>query len=171
MLKSKIKKLKDIGADFLLETYCQPYAEGVESAWHMFNSIVETEDAELKILSKLVRSYLNKEKAPNNAEELFEKGIIDFYQYVLNYEDTQKEKQYRPCTLDEFSLNIGDLIKFRKKEDHDFEVGTMYMGYIKTNGTVRVLLGDTYYSLEGLFYNYEWFDKDSNTWKPFGVEE
>ena len=100
MLKSKITRenLKDIGAEFLLENKCQPYAEGVNSAWHVFNSVVETQDAELKILRKLVQSYSNKEKAPNNAADLFEKGIIDFYQFVLNYdnkiEDLKKENEY-----------------------------------------------------------------------------
>lgn len=95
MLKSKITRenLKDIGAEFLFENKCQPYAEGVNSAWDEFNSVVETEDAELKILRKLVQSYSNKEKAPNNAAELFEKGIIDFYQFVLNYEDVEYLKK------------------------------------------------------------------------------
>ena len=93
-----------------------------------------------------------------------------WYEYFLPLANVENKK-YRPCTLEEFSLHIGDLIRFRKKDDHNFEIGTMYMGYIKTNGTVRVLLGNTYYSLEGLFYNYEWFDKDSNTWEKFGVEE
>lgn len=80
------------------------------------------------------------------------------------------EKKYRPCTLDDFCLNIGDLIKFRRKDDHNFEVGTMYMGYRK-NGDVKVQLGAIYYSLKELFEDYEWFDGDSNTWEPFGVEE
>lgn len=95
MLKSKITRenLKDIGAEFLFENKCQPYAEGVNSAWDVFNSVVETEDAELKILRKLVQSYSNKEKAPNNAADLFEKGIIDFYQFVLNYEDVEYLKK------------------------------------------------------------------------------
>lgn len=95
MLKSKITRenLKDIGAEFLFENKCQPYAEGVSSAWDVFNSVVETEDAELKILRKLVQSYSNKEKAPNNAADLFEKGIIDFYQFVLNYEDVENLKR------------------------------------------------------------------------------
>lgn len=95
MLKSKITRenLKDIGAEFLFENKCQPYAEGVDSALNVFNSVVETEDAELKILRKLVQSYSNKEKAPNNAADLFEKGIIDFYQYVLNYEDVEDLKK------------------------------------------------------------------------------
>ena len=47
----------------------------------------------------------------------------------------------------------------------------MYMGYIKNNGIVKVLLGQCYYSLEELFNSYEWYDKDSNTWEKFGVEE
>lgn len=95
MLKSKITRenLKDIGAEFLFENKCQPYAEGVNSAWDVFNSVVETQDAELKILRKLVQSYSNKEKAPNNAADLFEKGIIDFYQFVLNYEDVEYLKK------------------------------------------------------------------------------
>lgn len=95
MLKSKIARenLKDIGAEFLLQNKCQPYAEGVNSAWEVFNSVVETEDAELKILRKLVQSYSNKEKAPNNAADLFEKGIIDFYQFVLNYDDAENLKK------------------------------------------------------------------------------
>lgn len=95
MLKSKITRenLKDIGAEFLLENKCQPYAEGVNSAWDVFNSVVETQDAELKILRKLVQSYSNKEKAPNNAADLFEKGIIDFYQFVLNYNDAENLKK------------------------------------------------------------------------------
>ena len=83
----------------------------------------------------------------------------------------QVKKKYRPCTLDDFGLNIGDLIRFRGKDDHNFEICTMYMGYLKTDGIVKVLLGQWYYSLEVLFNEYEWFDKDSNTWEPFGVEE
>ena len=94
-----------------------------------------------------------------------------FQFFIPESELLPKEKQYRPCTLDEFGLHIGDLIKFRKKDDHAFEIGTMYMGYIKTSGIVKVLLGQCYYSLDELFNEYEWFDKDSNTWEMFGVEE
>ena len=84
--------------------------------------------------------------------------------------EKQVKKKYRPCTLDNFGLNIGDLIRFRRKDDHAFEIETMYMGYMKTNRTVKVLLGEYYYSFEVLFNDYEWFDKDSNTWEKFGVE-
>lgn len=99
------------------------------------------------------------------------KGTRNKYQFFIRKCDLQKEeKQFKPCTLDNFGLNIGDLIKFRKKDDY-IEIYTMYMGYIKTNDTVRVMLGNTYYSLEELFDHYEWYDKDSKTWEMFGVEE
>ena len=92
-------------------------------------------------------------------------------EFCLPCDWVTKEKQYRPCTLDDFGLHIGDLIRFRRKDDHNIEVCTMYMGYMKNNGIVKVMLGNTYYSLEELFDNYEWFDKDSNKWEVFGVEE
>ena len=82
-----------------------------------------------------------------------------------------EEKVFRPCTIDDFGLHIGDLIRFRRKDDHNFEICTMYMGYRKPNGTVKVLLGQCYYSFEVLFNDYEWYDSDSNTWEMFGVEE
>lgn len=95
-----------------------------------------------------------------------------YYSFFLP-EDYLKpeEKVFRPCTLDEFGLHIGDLIRFRKKDNHNFEICTMYMGYIKNNGGVKVLLGNNYYSLRDLFEDYEWYDSDSNTWEMFGVEE
>ena len=125
MLKSKINKLKDIGADFLLDTYCQPYAEGVESAWHAFNSIVDTQDAELKILRKLVQSYSNKDKAPNSAEDLFQKGIIDFYEYVLNYKEPEKEKEELQKEIESLKEKVNHYEKFIK------ELETHYSAVVK----------------------------------------
>ena len=100
----------------------------------------------------------------------FHNGQDKQAEFCLPCEWVTEEKQFRPCTLDDFGLNIGDLIRFRKKDDHDFEICTMYMGYLKTNSIVKVILGECYYSLEVLFNEYEWFDKDSNTWEKFGVE-
>ena len=101
----------------------------------------------------------------------FHNGQDKQAEFCLPCDWVTKEKQYRPCTLDDFGLHIGDLIRFRRKDDHNIEVCTMYMGYMKNNGIVKVMLGNTYYSLEELFDNYEWFDKDSNKWEVFGVEE
>lgn len=89
MLTSIIYNLKDINADHLLANKCQPYAEGVESAWNAYNSIimlVPWNDIENRVKMKLALAYADRENANNNAEEVFQTGVIDFYEYVLNYE-------------------------------------------------------------------------------------
>lgn len=93
-----------------------------------------------------------------------------WYEYFLPLANVENKK-YIPCTLDNFGLNIGDLIRFRRKDDHNSEICTMYTGYVKYKGIVKVQLGAGYYAFEELFNKYEWFDKDSNTWEMFGVEE
>ena len=101
-----------------------------------------------------------------------ENGETFFFYFVIPaFSVKVEEKVFRPCTLDDFGLHIGDLIRFRRKDEHNFEICTMYMGYRKKNGGVKVQLGTTYYTLEELFNEYEWYDSDSNTWEIFGVEE
>ena len=89
MILKIIYNLKDIGAEHLLENKCQPYAEGVESAWNAYNAIVMLvpwNDIEMKVKMKLDHAYADQENAENNAEETFQQGMIDFYEYVLDYE-------------------------------------------------------------------------------------
>lgn len=89
MILSVIYNLKDIGAEHLLENKCQPYAEGVQSAWSTYNSIimlVPLNDIEMKVKMKLALAYADRENAENTAEEAFQKGMIDFYEYILDYE-------------------------------------------------------------------------------------
>ena len=89
MILSVIYNLKDIGAEHLLENKCQPYAEGVESALNEYNSIVMLvpwNEIELKVKMKLAHAYADQENAENTAEEAFQKGKIDFYEYVLDNE-------------------------------------------------------------------------------------
>ena len=89
MILSVIGSLKYIGADHLLENKSQPYAEGVESAWNEFNSIVMLvpwNDIEMKVKMKLALAYADRENAENTAEMEFQTGMIDFYEYILDYE-------------------------------------------------------------------------------------
>lgn len=131
------------------------------------NSIEDFQD-----LDKCTKGIVDHINSPHGFAVTFENDDTLFFDFVIpSFSVKVEEKKFRPCTLDEFGLHIGDLIKFRRKDDHNFEVGTMYMGYIKTNGIVKVLLGQCYYSLEVLFNDYEWYDSDSNTWEIFGVEE
>lgn len=89
MILKIIYNLKDIGAEHLLENKCQPYAEGVQSAWSTYNSIVMLvpwNEIEMKAKMKLALAYADRENAENNAEEAFQKGMIDFYEYILDNE-------------------------------------------------------------------------------------
>lgn len=81
--------LKEIGAEHLLQNKCQPYAEGVETAWNAYNYIimlVPFNEIEMKVKMKLALAYADMENAENSAEDAFQKGMIDFYEYVLDYE-------------------------------------------------------------------------------------
>ena len=89
MLLKIIRNLKDIHAEHLLENKCQPYAEGVETAWNAYNYIimlVPMNDIEIRVKMKLAQAYADRENADNNAEIEFQTGMIDFYEYVLAYE-------------------------------------------------------------------------------------
>lgn len=89
MLIKIITNLKEIGAEHLLQNKCQPYAEGIQSAWSEYNSIImlmHFEDIEMRVKMKLSLAYADMENAENVAEEAFQKGKIDFFEYILDYE-------------------------------------------------------------------------------------
>lgn len=89
MLLKVIRNLKDINAEHLLENKWQPYAEGVEYARDTFNSIImltPIRDIETRIKMNLAHAYSDREGADNNAEKACQTGMIDFYEYVLEYE-------------------------------------------------------------------------------------
>lgn len=86
MLIKIITNLKEIGAEHLLQYKCQPYAEGVQSALNEYNMLVPLEDEEMRVKMKLALAYADRENAENTAEEAFQKGKIDFFEYVLDYE-------------------------------------------------------------------------------------
>lgn len=131
------------------------------------NSIKDFQD-----LDKCKKGIVDHLNHPHGFAVTLENGETFFFDFVIPAFSVKVEKKvFRPCTLDEFGLHIGDLIKFRRKDDHNFEICTMYMGYRKKNGGVNVLLGNNYYTLEDLFEDYEWYDSYSNTWKIFGVEK
>ena len=48
--------------------------------------LVPWNDIEMKVKMKLDHAYADQENAENNAEETFQQGMIDFYEYVLDYE-------------------------------------------------------------------------------------
>lgn len=131
------------------------------------NSIKDFQD-----LDKCKKGMVDHLNSPHGFAVTIENGDTLFFDFVIpSFSVKVEEKVFRPYTLDEFGFHIGDLKRFRRKDDHNFEICTMYMGYRKKNGGVNVLLGNNYYTLEELFEDYEWYDSDSNTWEIFGVEK
>ena len=86
MLIKIITNLKEIGAEHLLQYKCQSYAEGVEYALNEYNMLVPLEDAEMRVKMKLALAYADMENAENYEETVFQKGKIDFFEYILDYE-------------------------------------------------------------------------------------
>lgn len=92
MFLKEIRSLKEISAEHLLQNKSQSYVVGVRSAWSEYNSIimlVNYKDIEMKVKMKLALAYADMENAENAAEdeeEAFQKGKIDFFEYILDHE-------------------------------------------------------------------------------------
>lgn len=89
MLITIIRNLKDIDAEHLLENKCKSYVEGVRSAWDAYNAIimlVPWNEIEDKVKMKLALAYADRDYTNDNEEQEFQTGMIDFYEYVLDYE-------------------------------------------------------------------------------------
>lgn len=63
-----------------------------------------------------------------------------------------------------------DLIHFRHNKTGYEEYAQRYNGYIVDGKTTFICLGSREYSLENLFKNFEFLDKDGE-WNMFGVGE
>ena len=48
--------------------------------------LVPWNDIENRVKMKLAHAYADRENADNNAEETFQTGMIDFYEFVLDNE-------------------------------------------------------------------------------------
>ena len=81
----------------------------------------------------------------------------------------EPEKKYRPYSLSEWieQHEIGDIIHYRSKSDGT-ELLHMYLGTRHRPEYKMLTLGDSSYSLECLFEDYEIEVNDE--WIPFGVE-
>ena len=91
------------------------------------------------------------------------------YSYFLPEEwVTKPEKKYIPYTLNEWieQHEIGDIIHYRSK--YGTELLHMYLGTRHKLESVKITLGDSSYSLECLFEDYE--IEVNGEWIPFGVE-
>lgn len=101
---------------------------------------------------------------------------VTVYSFFLPKCLVESEKFSRPFSLTEFKAKLPKmlfpdaLIHFRNNENGSEEYALKYNGYIIEDGTTFICLGSREYSLENLFKNGEYLDKDGE-WNIFGVEE
>ena len=103
---------------------------------------------------------------------LFSPDEDEFYSFFLpeDYVSPEPSEEYRPYTLSEWieQHEIGDIIHYRSKSDGT-ELLHMYLGTRHTQESVKITLGDSSYSLDCLFEEYE-IEVDGE-WIPFGVKD
>lgn len=90
--------------------------------------------------------------------------------YFLPEEWVNLKKKYRPYSLSEWieQHEIGDIIHYRSKSDGT-ELRHMYLGTRHRPEYKMLTLGDSSYSLECLFEDYE-IEVDDE-WLPFGAKD
>ena len=118
-------------------------------------------------LDKIEDGFYNKEE-----DEYF-----DFCLPVRWLKPEEKQKQYRPYTLEEFTdiFTVGQPIKFRKKGEVGWERYLILNGYshnqLLGETTTDIYIGRGAYTLDELFSKYEWQEHYTEDFQPFGVEE
>lgn len=109
-----------------------------------------------------------------NAEE---DEYFDFCLPVRWLKPKEKQKQYRPYTIMEFTdiFTVGLPIKFRQKGAVGWERYLILNGYQHEQHEGRtvtyIYIGPQGYTLDALFNDYEWQEHYTEDFKPFGVEQ
>lgn len=88
------------------------------------------------------------------------------------FKEEEKEKKYRPYTLDEFLkvFTIGQPIRYRGKKAKWNRV-LIFNGYeIIEDRQINITIGGYDYTPEDLFENFEWQESSGEEYKIFGVE-
>lgn len=103
-----------------------------------------------------------------------ENGETLFFDFVIPSFSVKVEKTLKPYTVVEFENNLDKmiypdgLIHFRPKGSKTQHYALRYNGYISNSSATVYCLGSREYSVEDLFKNFEYLDKDGN-WNVFGV--
>lgn len=106
----------------------------------------------------------------------FKEDDYEFWRFFIPESLVENKKYSRPFSLIEFKGNTpkmifpDDLIHFRDKNSGFIEYAQRYNGYIVNSRVTVICLGSREYSLEDLFENFEYLDRDGE-WNTFGVEE
>lgn len=136
------------------------------------NSIEDFQD--LDRCTKGIVDHLN---YPHGFAVALENGETFFFDFVIPASFVKVEKSSRSYLTEvEFENNLDKmilpdgLIHFRAKGCETRHYALRYNGYISSSRVTVICLGSREYSVEDLFKNFEYLDKDGN-WNVFGVEE
>lgn len=133
------------------------------------NSIEDFQD--LDRCKKGIVDHLN---YPHGFAVALENDETFFFDFVIPSFSVKVEKTLKPYTVIEFENNLDKmilpdgLIHFRAKGCETRHYALRYNGYISINRVTVICLGSREYSVEDLFKNFEYLDKDGN-WNVFGV--
>lgn len=108
-------------------------------------------------------------------------SLVDSYSFFIKESSLNptnpKKKKFRPFTAMEFDakFSVGRPIKFREKGKEGLERYLILNGYWHEQRDGKtfmyVYIGSQKYTLDELFYNYEWQVHYTEDFEPFGVEE
>ena len=144
--------------------------EFIDEECYMTNDIELFKDLDrinIYKLDKIEDGFYNEEE-----DEYF-----DFCLPVRWLKPEEKQKQYRPYTLMEFTdiFTVGLPIKFRKKGEVGNESYLILNGYshnqLLGETTTDIYIGRGAYTLDELFSKYEWQEHYTEDFKQFGVLE
>lgn len=127
------------------------------------------------VLDRCIFGDYNENRYPfrinDNTEDADDFGFClpcDFIKDVVE----EKPLKYRPYTVKEFKkqFQIGDVILYRfiNDESDALQYRFLYLGDKTLEDNFIVYFGTESYTLSKLFNRFEWFDKITDSWKPFG---
>lgn len=129
-----------------------------------------TYDSQFMDLNTCEKCYVDELKSVDDYDDYpFITSRNHSYRLFLPEEWVNLKKKFRPYSLSEWieQYEIGDIIHYRCKSDGT-ELHHMYLGTRHKLESVKITLGDSSYSLDCLFEDYE--IEVNGEWIPFGVE-
>lgn len=103
--------------------------------------------------------------------------FVGYYRFFLPESlvlKESKEKKWRAYTIAEFqeTFTVGRAVRFRRKDAPTQEHLLVFVGYYTLHdGSVSILFGIHFYTLEELFEQYEWQEFYTDEYRPFGIKE
>lgn len=161
------KRIKDIST---IQTILRHDVNCIGCKGYFFDEFIQTKDLSKCRYGELIDITTHDDRNDLCFKAEYEEGLVGFYRFFIPEADLKPvEKKYRAFTLAEWvdQHEIGDIIHYRSNSDGT-ELLHMYLGTRHRPEYKMLTLGDSSYSLECLFEDYE--IEVNGEWQPFGIE-